>query len=604
MKRLYKSLPSGTVSYLETTGVGPTLLFLHGNSSCAEVFHHQLSHLGKSYRCIALDFLGHGESSAAKNNSSYGFSGCVMQIIEFIDELQLENIIVIGHSLGGHAIVDALPKLNCVAGILLVGAPPFNSKTATDAFLPEPTSGLIFSNELNDEQIIEMAQQFANEDVLPLADWIKVVKSINNTHQDVRPGILTGFTLDELQDEIQILQRTDIAKMSIVGELDGFINNEYFNQPELQDIFAENSLFIADCHHCPHIESPVIFNLHLERFIKQCFPEQIIRSFILDKKVKTGIFIERYMPLPKPGTNQVAIRVKASSVNPFDYKISRGELPHLEPEYPTVLHSDVAGIVLAVGDEVCEFEPGDRVYGCAGGVARRQGALTDVMLADNWSISKMPENLDFQQAAALPLVAIAAWEGLEAAGINGEMKVLIHGGTGGVGHIAIQLAKQLGASVYATVGSEEKEKLARELGVDDTVNYKMEEVEDYVNRLTGGCGFDLVFDTVGNSNIDKSLSACKVGGHVVMTLADGNVDLTIAAGRKLNLHFINVLWPMLSGRDTESYRYILKKIKTLIERDELKPLLDDKQFSFEHAEFAHQFAASGAAIGKVILVNE
>ena len=89
-----------------------------------------------------------------------------------------------------------------------------------------------------------------------------------------------------------------------------------------------------------------------------------------------------------------------------------------------------------------------------------------------------------------------------------------------------------------------------------------------------------------------------------MTLADGNVDLTIAAGRKLNLHFINVLWPMLSGCDTESYRYILKKIKTLIERDELKPLLDDKQFSFEHAEFAHQFAASGAAIGKVILVNE
>ncbi|WP_281559342.1 alpha/beta fold hydrolase [Thalassomonas sp. RHCl1] len=603
MKRLFKTLPSGNVSYLETTGTGPTLLFVHGNSSCADAFHHQLEHLGSSYRCLALDFLGHGESSPANNAGAYSFAGCSEQIIEFIDELQLENVIVVGHSLGGHAIIDALPRLEGIAGVLLVGAPPFNADSAGDAFLPDPSEGLIFAAELDGDELTKVAKAFANEDKLELSDWIRVVKSVDNTHSSARPGILAGFSEGELQDEVNILQQSGVCAMSIVGEQDGFINNDYFNSEPLKAIFGDNAFFIDDCHHCPHLEAPEVFNGYLEGFIKQCFPKKITRSQVLNEHKDGDIFIDRYMPLAEPGVGEVMIEVKATSVNPFDYKISRGELPHLAPEHPAVLHSDVAGVVIRVGEQVSEFKPGDKVFGCAGGVKGRQGALTDVMLADQQLLGLMPKNLSFKQAAALPMGAITAWEGLEAAGLQAGMKVLVHGGTGGVGHMAVQLAKHMGAEVYATVGSVEKGKLALKMGADGIIHYHTEDVEEYVSRITGGCGFDLVFDTVGNENIPVAMQACTVGGHVVTTLANNKVDLKIASGRRLNLHFINMLWPMLSGRETEAHGKILKQLTPLVEAGKLTPLLDSQSFLFEQAGLAHEFAASGEAVGKVTLVN-
>jgi len=197
---------------------------------------------------------------------------------------------------------------------------------------------------------------------------------------------------------------------------------------------------------------------------------------------------------PEPQTGQVLIRVKATSVNPIDYKIRRGDFPDLAPPFPAVLHGDVAGVIESVGPDISKFKVGDLVYGCVGGLVGSDGALAEFMLADVALLAKKPETLSMMEAAALPLVSITAWEALfEKVTIQPNQKVLVHAGTGGVGHIGIQLAKHAGAEVYTTVSSDQKAQIAKSLGATGTINYTEESVQEYVQRITDGKGFDIVF---------------------------------------------------------------------------------------------------------------
>lgn len=208
------------------------------------------------------------------------------------------------------------------------------------------------------------------------------------------------------------------------------------------------------------------------------------------------------VPAVKPG--HVLVRVAATSVNPIDIKIRKMK-PVFAPALPAILGMDVAGTVEAVGEGVSGFRPGDEVFGCAGGLADMPGALAEYMLADARLMALKPANLTMAQAAALPLVTITAWDALfDRARIKAGQFVLIHAGTGGVGHVAVQLAKSCGARVAATVSSATKGELARSLGADEIINYREEKPEEYVARLTGRRGFDVVFDTVGGTNLDAS----------------------------------------------------------------------------------------------------
>ena len=146
--------------------------------------------------------------------------------------------------------------------------------------------------------------------------------------------------------------------------------------------------------------------------------------------------------------------------------------------------------------------------------------------------------------------------------------------------------------------------LAKKLGADEVINYHLEEVDDYVSRLTKNQGFDVVFDTVGNDNLPIGFQACKVGGHVVTTSVQDKVDLNIAFGRRLTLHFINMFCPMLATDVPEDQRLVLNKIADIVSQEQLRPLLDPHYFQFKHAALAHELAASGTAIGKVVLLND
>lgn len=310
--------------------------------------------------------------------------------------------------------------------------------------------------------------------------------------------------------------------------------------------------------------------------------------------------VEIIKPKIKPG--HVLIRVKATSVNPIDFKLRAGNFPQITPEFPAVLHCDVAGIIEEIGSGVSEFKIEDEVYGCAGGVKGESGALAEFMLVDAKLIALKPKSLSMAEAAALPLVTITAWEALfEKIKISSGQKILVHGGTGGVGHIAIQLAKWAGADVYATVSSSKKAVLAKSFGAIEAINYRNESVQDYVERITDGKGFDVVFDTVGGENIDKSFSAVAQYGNVITILSLSTHDLSLLFSKSANLHVVFMLLPLIYNIQRERHGEILKRTTSLVDQGILKPLIDSQHFTFEDVGKAHAFLESGKALGKVVI---
>lgn len=328
-----------------------------------------------------------------------------------------------------------------------------------------------------------------------------------------------------------------------------------------------------------------------------------MKAMLINEFGDSSVFVQSDAPKPSVKKGYVLIRVEASSVNPVDYKIRRHGLP-IAPDLPAVLHGDVAGVVEAVGEGVENFQPGDAVYGCAGGVKGQGGALADYMLADARLIAKKPESLDFMASAALPLVTITAWEGLiDKANIQPGQSVLVHGGTGGVGHIALQFAKWRGAQVTATASTPEKLQIAKELGADEVVNYREETVADYVNRLTNGEGFDVVFDSTGGSNLPNSFEAVKLNGSVVTPSSSKTYDLSIMHAKGLSLHVVFMLLPMLKDVGRERHGDILRKVASLVDAGNLKPLIDEEQFSFSQVAQAHDRLDQNKAIGKIVLTH-
>ncbi len=311
------------------------------------------------------------------------------------------------------------------------------------------------------------------------------------------------------------------------------------------------------------------------------------------------------VPVPQVLPHHVLIRVMATSVNPVDYKIRQGVVPDIAPEFPVVLHGDVAGVVEAIGEGVTSFKPGDEVYACAGGVKGLGGALAEYMLADADLVAHKPRSLTMVEAAALPLVSITAWEGLiDRAKVQPGQRVLVYGATGGVGHIGVQLAKWAGATVYALVSSEEKGAIARKLGADFTINYRQQPVEEFVAEHTYGQGFDVVFDTVGNDNLQQAFKAAKLNGTVISTVSLSQQDLTLLHAKGLTLHLVFMLIPLLHGVGRSRHREILTQLAQLADVGQVRPLLDSQVFTFCDVAAAHQRAESGQAIGKVALQQE
>ena len=300
------------------------------------------------------------------------------------------------------------------------------------------------------------------------------------------------------------------------------------------------------------------------------------------------------MPKPVAGAGQVLVRIRASGLNPLDGKIRAGQAAHARQPLPAVLGMDLAGTVEAVGPGAGGWQVGDDVYALATGIGGAQGSLAEYAVVDARLLAKKPATLSMREAAVLPLVLITAWEGLVGrAQVGSAHKVLIQGGAGGVGHVAVQLARAYGAQVYAT-GSARHRSVIEGLGAT-FIDYQQQTVEAYVAQYTAGEGFDVVYDTVGGETLDASFRAAKTyHGHVVSCLGWGQHSLAPLSFRGATYSGVFTLLPLLTGKGREHHGQILAEAARLIDAGKLKPTMDGRSFDLHSANAAYDLLASGA----------
>ncbi|WIT12318.1 zinc-dependent alcohol dehydrogenase family protein [Paucibacter sediminis] len=324
-----------------------------------------------------------------------------------------------------------------------------------------------------------------------------------------------------------------------------------------------------------------------------------MRALVLE--ATDGPFLSRTLPVPVPGPGQVLLEIAASGVNPLDGKIRAGKAAHARHALPAVLGMDVAGVVRAVGPGVARLRVGDQVYGLTGGVGGLQGSLAEFAAVDADLLARKPANLSMREAAALPLITITAWEGLvDRARTRAGQKVLVHGGAGGVGHVAVQLAKALGAEVYATVSPEQAETVRR-FGATP-IDYRTTAVEAYVAEHTGGLGFDVIYDTVGGAVLDAAFQAVRPHvGHVLSCLGWGTHALAPLSFRAASYSGVFTLLPLLTGEGRAHHGHILEEAAKLAERGQLVPLMDARRYTLDSALAAHEEVAAGRARGRLVV---
>lgn len=307
------------------------------------------------------------------------------------------------------------------------------------------------------------------------------------------------------------------------------------------------------------------------------------------------------LPVPQPGPGQVLVRVLASAVNPLDTKIAAGKGGHANQTLPAVLGMDLAGVVERLGEGVTAFSVGAEVYGMAGGIGGNQGALAQYIAVDADLLARKPHNLSMREAAALPLIFITAWEGLvDRANVRAGQKVLIHGGAGGVGHVAVQIAKARGAEVFAT-GSAHSRAAIESFGATP-IDYRSSTVDDYMAQHTDGEGFDVVYDTVGGSTLDASFAAVKIyTGHVLSCLGWGEHKLAPLSFRGATYSGVFTLLPLLTGKGRKHHGEILAQATRMAQAGQLRVLLDAQRFTLTEVNQAYERVSSAGHQGKVVI---
>ena len=311
------------------------------------------------------------------------------------------------------------------------------------------------------------------------------------------------------------------------------------------------------------------------------------------------------VPRPAPKPDELLVQVCAASVNPIDNMIPTGLFKAvLRFRLPATLGSDLAGIVTEVGSRVTRFKPGDAVF--ANIFDRGTGSIAEFAVVPESAAALKPANLDFVQAASIPMVGLTSWQALrERVNLQAHQKVFIPAGSGGVGTFAIQLAKHLGARVGTTTSTGNVE-LVRRLGADEVVDYKQQEFETVLR------GYDAVLGTVRGDVVEKAIGILKARGTIVSLV--GPLDAAFARARRLNfvLTFVFALMSRrimrLAKKRDVAYSFLfarpdgdqLAQIGKLFETQRILPVID-KVFPFEQAKEALNYLALGRAKGKVVV---
>jgi NADPH:quinone reductase-like Zn-dependent oxidoreductase len=314
-------------------------------------------------------------------------------------------------------------------------------------------------------------------------------------------------------------------------------------------------------------------------------------------------FVQRPRPTLRP--DELLVQVRAVGLNPIDNVIPTGLFkPVLHFQLPATLGSDLAGVVTEVGHRVTRFKPGDAVFASLFDLGN--GSLAEFAVVPERLAAPKPANLDFVQAASIPMVGLTSWQALkERMNLRAGQKVFIPAGSGGIGTFAIQLAKQLGAKVGTTTSTGNID-LVRGLGADEVVDYRKQEFEKVLR------GYDAVLGTIKGDAIEKSIAILKPGSRIVSLV--GPLDAAFARAKRLNfvLRFVfglmsrKIIRLARKRNITYSFHFVrpegaqLAEIGKLIEAERIRPVID-KVFPFEQAKEALAYLAQGRAKGKVVV---
>jgi NADPH:quinone reductase len=323
-----------------------------------------------------------------------------------------------------------------------------------------------------------------------------------------------------------------------------------------------------------------------------------MRAAVLDSH--NPDFAVQAVARPSPSQGQALVRVAASGVNPLDIKIRRGTAAHAKHPLPGVLGIDLAGTIESVGPGPSPFQPGDEVYGMTGGVGGVQGSLAEYAVVDTDLLALRPQNISLREAAAMPLIVITAWKGLiDRANIRSGQMLLIQGGGGGVGHVAIQIALARGATVFATGSRKDLTRISH-LGAT-AIDRECVTVEEYVAMYSQGRGFDVVYDTAGGASLDASFNAVAQFGHVVSTLGWGSHSLAPLSFRAATYSGVFSLLPLLTGKGRSHHGDILRQAAVMTEQGKLRPQLDARRFALSSVSNAHALLEARQSTGKLVI---
>jgi NADPH:quinone reductase-like Zn-dependent oxidoreductase len=286
---------------------------------------------------------------------------------------------------------------------------------------------------------------------------------------------------------------------------------------------------------------------------------------------------------PQVEEGKIVVEVHMASINPVDWKIRQGYLAEMMPlQFPAIMGGDFSGVVTEVGGGVSELSVGDEVYGQAGVILGGSGSFAEYALASAQNVAKKPKNISHEEAASLPLAGVSATQALlENIDLKKGQKILIHGGAGGIGSFAIQIAKYLGAYVYTTASTKDAE-YVKELSADNVIDYKSQKFED----IAKDC--DAVFDLIGGETYTRSFDVLKKGGVIVSMAEQPNKELM----EKYGVQAVNQF--------TQPTRERLEKLTGLLEQGAVKVHID-KIFSLDEASEALSYMETGHPKGKIVL---
>lgn len=323
-----------------------------------------------------------------------------------------------------------------------------------------------------------------------------------------------------------------------------------------------------------------------------------MKAMVITRHGGLEVFDCQEVPEPTLQAFDLLVQVQATSVNPVDCKVRQGS--RLPRQFPLILGYDVSGTVVAMGDRVAGFNIGDEVY--ASPSVMRAGANAERVAVDSRSAALKPPSLSHPEAAVLPLVSLTAWEALyERLNLHPGQVVLIHAGAGGVGHMAIQLAKLRGCSVITTAGREESIRFCQQnLKADWVIHYRQEDFVTQVMEITEGRGCSAIFDTVGDEVFTRSLDCIDVNGQIVTILPTA----TNAIAEKLflknaTLHYEFMGVPTAYNLQPERQGKILSALRNLVEAGLIRPHVSHTVKLFENLPQGHQLQETGHTLGKI-----